>query len=237
VLLKIAGAGDARVDLYVNIVPYPPLEHILWHACMCARYAAAMPSKFLSNVAEAMAVIDSADASDFVDVVSTASSRSLRAGGKLMICGNGGSAADSQHLAAEFTVRLRPHLSRTPMAAISLSADPVMLTACANDFGFEMVFARGVQALGRPDDILLLLSTSGRSTNVIEAAHAAQAMGIPTYSMTGTNGGTLQECSDLNLLVPTYDTAIAQLGHLAVGHAIAHAIEESLLASGDIQGQ
>lgn len=182
-----------------------------------------------------MATIDSVGASDFVDEVTTACCRSLRAGGKLMLCGNGGSAADSQHLAAEFTVRLRPHLSRTPIAAISLSADPVMLTACANDFGFETVFARAVQALGRPDDVLLLLSTSGRSRNVIEAVHAANEMGIATYSMTGINGGRLQECSDLNFAVPTSDTAIAQLGHLAMGHAIAHAIEESLLASGDIK--
>ncbi|MEX2526378.1 MAG: SIS domain-containing protein [Gemmatimonadota bacterium] len=150
----------------------------------------------------------------------------LRKGGKLMFCGNGGSAADAQHLAAEYVVRFRRN--RPGWAALALTTDTSVLTAAGNDLGFQQVFARQVQALGRPEDLLILHSTSGNSTNLLEAADAARAGGIVTAALLAGSGGELRGRVDLAVVMPTDDTAMAQELHLAVGHLVCQEVEHRL---------
>lgn len=148
----------------------------------------------------------------------------LARGGRLFFCGNGGSAADAQHLAAEYVVRFRR--SRKALPAMALTTDTSVLTAGANDFGFETVFARQVEALGREGDLLLLHSTSGNSENLLRAAEAARARGMGTVAFLARDGGRLREMVDRALVVPTDDTARAQELHLALGHVVCDLVEE-----------
>jgi D-sedoheptulose 7-phosphate isomerase len=155
---------------------------------------------------------------------------SLRAGGKLMFCGNGGSAADSQHLATEMLIRLRSNVERPSIAALALTLDPAMLTGCGNDYGYDRVFERPLRGLGRSGDVLFGITTSGRSANVIRALEAAQEMGIVTVGLLGGTGEpALRQC-DLALLVPDTETARIQECHIALGHAILELLEDRLLA-------
>lgn len=151
---------------------------------------------------------------------------SLRAGGKLMLCGNGGSAADAQHWATELVGRFR--YDRPGLAAIALTADGTTLTALGNDYGYERVFARQVEALGRTGDVLFALSTSGRSPSVLAALAAARAGGIATVGFTGAGGEAMAPVCDLLLRVPHAETARIQEGHEALGHAICALIEAAL---------
>jgi D-sedoheptulose 7-phosphate isomerase len=150
----------------------------------------------------------------------------LDAGGKLMFCGNGGSAADAQHLATEYVVRFRRQ--RPALPAIALTTDTSLLTAAANDLGFERVFARQVEALGRPGDVLFLHTTSGQSPNLLAAADAARARGVVTVGMLARDGGALRDRVDHALVMPTDNGAHAQELHLAIGHIICDVIEERL---------
>jgi D-sedoheptulose 7-phosphate isomerase len=150
----------------------------------------------------------------------------LRAGRCLFFCGNGGSAADAQHLAAEYVVRFRRE--RRALAAIALTTDTSILTAAGNDFGFESVFARQVEALGHEGDVLFLHSTSGESENLLLAADAARARGVHTVAMLAKGGGRLKERVDRALVVPTTSTAHAQELHLAMGHAICELVDRAL---------
>lgn len=147
----------------------------------------------------------------------------LAAGGKLLFCGNGGSAADAQHLATEYVVRFRR--SRRPLAAIALTTDTSLLTAAANDLGFEQVFARQVEALGAPGDVLFLHTTSGESANLVAAARAARARGVVTVGMLGRGGGRLRQYVDHALTIPGDDGAHAQELQLALGHVICDIVE------------
>ena len=155
---------------------------------------------------------------------------SLKNGGKLMLCGNGGSAADAQHLAAEFVATLDHNNPRQALAAIALTTDTSFLTAYANDFGFEGVFERQIEALGKKGDVLIGLSTSGNSANVVRGMEAAHARGITTIAMTGGKGGKLVESADITIAVPSQSTAHIQECHIALGHAIT-ALVENLMAS------
>ncbi len=148
----------------------------------------------------------------------------LARGGRLFFCGNGGSAADAQHLAAEYVVRFRR--SRKALPAMALTTDTSVLTAGANDFGFQTVFARQVEALGREGDLLLLHSTSGNSENLLRAAEAARARGMGTVAFLARDGGRLRGMVDRALVVPTDDTARAQELHLALGHVVCDLVEE-----------
>jgi D-sedoheptulose 7-phosphate isomerase len=152
----------------------------------------------------------------------------LSAGGKLMFCGNGGSAADAQHLATEYVVRFQR--DRAPLPALALTTDTSLLTAAANDLGFEQVFARQVRALGRPGDVLFLHSTSGRSANLSRAAEAARERGVVTVGLLARGGGDLAGQVDHALVLPTDDSARAQEVQLAVGHIICKLVEERLHA-------
>jgi len=151
----------------------------------------------------------------------------LNAGNKLLLIGNGGSAADAQHIAAEIVGRYKQ--DRGAYAAIALTTDTSALTAISNDYGFEWVFARQVEGLGRRGDVLLALTTSGRSQSILKALSTARSLGIITIGFTGAKGeamGTL--CDDL-LIAPSDDTPIIQQIHLAVGHAICEAIEHAMI--------
>jgi len=149
----------------------------------------------------------------------------LRSGGKLLICGNGGSAADAQHYATELVARLYQR-ERPAMAAIALTTDTSALTALANDYGFERVFARQVEALGRTGDVLLGLSTSGNSPNVVRAIEEARRRGMKVVIFTGEGGGVMSRDADEVLAVPSQNTMRIQEIHLALGHTLCKLIEE-----------
>ena len=155
-------------------------------------------------------------------------SASMRAGGILMLCGNGGSAADAQHLAAELLVRLRPHVNRKPLSAITLAQDTSTITACANDYSFEELFARNLQALAQPGDCLLAISSSGRSENIRRVLEEAKKMNVRAYSFLGGDGGICLDLCDISYLVPSNNTASIQEVHITAGHALMEFIEDSV---------
>ena len=166
---------------------------------------------------------------DAVIRVVDACETSLRGGGKLMFCGNGGSAADSQHLATEMLIRLRGSHERPSIAALALTLDPAMLTACGNDYGYDRVFERPLRGLGRRGDVLFGITTSGRSGNVIKALEAAREMGIVTVGMLGGSGEPALSLCDLALLVPDAETARIQECHIALGHAVLELLEDRIV--------
>jgi D-sedoheptulose 7-phosphate isomerase len=151
----------------------------------------------------------------------------LRSGKKLLIIGNGGSAADAQHIAAEIVGRYKT--DRTAYAAIALTTDSSALTAIANDYGFEKVFARQIEGLGTRGDVLLALSTSGRSTNILAALRTARERGLITVGFTGSKGQALAALCDHLLIAPSDDTPVIQQIHLTVGHGICDQIEQTLM--------
>ena len=150
-------------------------------------------------------------------------------GNKLMLCGNGGSAADAQHLAAEMLVRLRPNNNREGIPAIALAQDTSTITACGNDFGYEKLFERMVQSLGKRGDILIAITTSGNSNNILLAMQAAKAKGIQVFSFLGSGGGKALALSDKFFLVPSNDTGRVQESHITAGHALMEYIEDRLI--------
>ena len=150
---------------------------------------------------------------------------SLQDGGKLMLCGNGGSAGDSQHLAAEFVATLDHRNPRDGLAAIALTTDTSLITAFSNDFGFEGIYDRQVQTLGKSGDVLIAISTSGNSENVVRAAKVAKDKQITVIAMTGQDGGKLGAVSDILLAVPSQKTMHIQEAHIALGHAITAEVE------------
>jgi D-sedoheptulose 7-phosphate isomerase len=154
---------------------------------------------------------------------------SLRGGGKLMFCGNGGSAADSQHLATEMLIRLRGSVERPSIAALALTLDPAMLTAAGNDYGYDQVFERPLRGLGRRGDVLFGITTSGRSPNVVRALAAAREMEIVTVGLLGGAGEPALAQCDHVLLVPDKETARIQECHIALGHAVLELLEDRLV--------
>lgn len=159
---------------------------------------------------------------------------SLRHGGKIMACGNGGSAADSQHFAAELLNRFEKE--RPPLAAIALTTDTSTLTSIANDYRYEDVFSKQIQALGKAGDVLLAISTSGNSPNVIEAIHVAHALGVRVVALTGRGGGkmtALLKADDIHLCVPAERTARIQEVHLLTIHCLCDGIDALIL--GELQ--
>ena len=152
--------------------------------------------------------------------------RTLRNGRKLMICGNGGSAADSQHLAAEFTGRFVK--DRKPLAGLALTTNTSALTSVANDYSFEEVFSRQVTGLGQTGDCLLAISTSGNSPNVIRAVDAARAIGIKTIGLLGREGGQLRGKCDIAIVVSSHTTARVQEAHIFIGHTLCSMVEARL---------
>jgi D-sedoheptulose 7-phosphate isomerase len=153
----------------------------------------------------------------------------LRNGQKAIFCGNGGSAADCQHLATELVVRLSGKNNRKALPAIALTTNSSILTACANDYGFDKIFSRQLEALGEPGDILFAISTSGNSKNVIEAVLEAKKIGIVTVGFLGGDGGRLATLVDFPLVVPSDDTQRIQEGHITIGHIIIGMAEKGII--------
>jgi D-sedoheptulose 7-phosphate isomerase len=153
---------------------------------------------------------------------------SLRAGGKVMLAGNGGSASDAQHIAGEFLSRLR--FDRQPLPAIALTTDSSVLTAIANDYGSEQVFARQLRGLGRKGDVFIAISTSGKSPNVLAALRAGREIGVTTIGFTGTAPGAalMQPLCDLVLAAPSDDTPLIQQIHITAAHAICEIVERNM---------
>jgi D-sedoheptulose 7-phosphate isomerase len=154
----------------------------------------------------------------------------LKNGNKILLCGNGGSAADSQHLATEFTIRLNHDIKRKGLPAIALTTDTSALTAGGNDIGFENTFARLVEALGRKGDVLVGISTSGNSENILRAVDKAHEGGLYVIGFLGKDGGRLKQRCDLAIVVPSDNTQRIQEGHITIGHIIAELVELELYA-------
>ena len=152
--------------------------------------------------------------------------RCLRGGGKLLLFGNGGSAADAQHLAAEFVGRFR--IERQALAAIALTTDSSILTAVGNDYGFDQIFARQVQALGRPGDVAIGISTSGNSPNVTSAITQAAKQELKTIGLAGKDGGSLAKCVDISITVASSNVAMIQECHITIGHILCELVENEL---------
>jgi D-sedoheptulose 7-phosphate isomerase len=178
------------------------------------------------HVAIAARVAD--EMADQIDELARRVTETLRRGGKLLLCGNGGSAADAQHRAAEYVVRFGRN--RAPLPALALTTDGSVLTAGANDLGFESVFERQVRALGRDGDLLILHSTSGASANLLRAADAAREVGVETAALLANDGGPLRDRVDLSLTVPTSSVARAQEMHITIGHVVCELVDRALLA-------
>ena len=158
--------------------------------------------------------------------------QSVQNGGKIILCGNGGSAADAQHLAAEMLVRLRPMNNREGIAAMTLAQDTSTITACGNDFGYDVLYERTLRSLGKKGDCLIGITTSGNSKNVILAMKAAQEIGIKVFGFLGCAGGEALEYCDEAFIVPSDDTGRIQEAHITAGHALMEYIEDRLIESG-----
>ena len=164
-----------------------------------------------------------------IETVARVCTDTLRAGNKIMFCGNGGSAADSQHLAAELVGRYK--LNRPAMNALALTVDTSILTAVGNDYGYETVFSRQLQGLGRSGDLLVGLSTSGNSQNIVLAMELARRMGVRTVALTGQGGGEMKTVADFCIAVPSDATNNIQEMHIAVGHLVCELVEQEMYGS------
>ncbi len=182
---------------------------------------------FVTELEEHQAMIASlAEQSDAIEAAGALLIATLKQGSKILLCGNGGSAADCQHIAAELVVRYEK--KRHAMAAIALTTDSSILTAHANDFDFETVFSRQVEGLGNDKDCLIAISTSGTSKNILKATEAAKAKGMTVIALTGNDGGELSQLATLAVVVPSKVTARIQEAHILIGHWWCGVIEEAL---------
>jgi D-sedoheptulose 7-phosphate isomerase len=193
--------------------------------------ARALTGDYLNASAQTM-VLAAGDCLDDIVKAAESCALSLRARGKLLICGNGGSAADAQHLATEFMSTLTLDHPRPSIPAIALTTDTSLLTAVANDFGIERVFARQVESLGSSGDVLIAISTSGNSENVIRAAKQARLQSLAVVALTGASGGKLAQEADVAVRVPSAVTAHIQECHLAIEQLIALLVERDLYPYG-----
>ncbi len=178
----------------------------------------------LNNLARSITALS--EQAETIAAIAAACTQALRAGNKIMFCGNGGSAADSQHLAAEFVGRYK--LERPAMNSVALTVDTSILTAIGNDYGYNDVFRRQVEGIGRKGDILVGLSTSGNSTNIIQAFEQARSMGITTVAFTGRSGGKMKELADICLPVTADVTNHIQELHITSGHLICELVEKNI---------
>jgi D-sedoheptulose 7-phosphate isomerase len=168
------------------------------------------------SIATMQAVLADESISDTIVTIARLTAQALKSGNKLLVAGNGGSAADAQHLVAEFVVRLSEN--RAALRAIALTTDTSILTACGNDFGFDQVFARQIEALGQPGDVFLGISTSGNSPNILNALHQARKQDLVTIGFSGSGGGKMRDLCDHNIVIPSTVTMNIQESHLALEH-------------------
>jgi D-sedoheptulose 7-phosphate isomerase len=168
------------------------------------------------SIATMQAVLADESISDTIVTIAQLTAQALKSGNKLLVAGNGGSAADAQHLVAEFVVRLTEN--RAALRAIALTTDTSILTACANDFGFDQIFARQIEALGQPGDVFIGISTSGNSPNILNALHQARKQDLTTIGFSGGGGGKMRDLCDYNIIIPSATTMNIQESHLALEH-------------------
>ncbi len=184
---------------------------------------------FISELDEHKAMMERlADCSDAIEAAGERLIKTLTQGGKILLCGNGGSAADCQHIAAELVVQYQTQ--RKPLPAIALTTDSSILTAHSNDFGFETVYSRQIEAIANEKDCLVAISTSGNSKNILNAAQAARLKGMAVIGLTGRNGGELSRQVTHSIIVPSEVTARIQEAHILIGHWWCGVIEEALSA-------
>ncbi|WP_116125102.1 SIS domain-containing protein [Lewinella sp. IMCC34183] len=180
-------------------------------------------------IAVKQAILRDADLLDRLDRATAACIATFRAGGKVLFCGNGGSAADAQHLAAELSGRF--YLDRPPLFAEAMHVNTSFLTAVANDYGYDHAFSRLTTAMARPGDVVFLLSTSGNSRNVLAAAVAGKRAGCTLVAFTGAGGGELGPLVDVLINIPSHDTPRIQEGHLLLGHILCEDVERELFGT------
>ena len=149
--------------------------------------------------------------------------------GRIFLCGNGGSAADAQHLAAEYLIRLKKNVKRKAFPALSLAMDTSTLTACGNDLGFNKIFSRNLEALGKKNDLLIVLSTSGNSTNVLEALKLSKKMNLKSIALLGSKGGKMKRLADEEIIIPSNNVARIQESHIFLGHLIFELAEKIVI--------
>ncbi|WP_298352662.1 D-sedoheptulose 7-phosphate isomerase [Rhodoblastus sp.] len=188
--------------------------------------ATAIETYLSSSVAVLQRMLDDADLLAKVREAADRCIEAIRGDRKVMFAGNGGSAADAQHLAGELVSRF--NYDRPGMAGFALTTDMSILTAVSNDYGYEMSFARQIEALARPGDVLIGLSTSGRSPNVLRALEAARARGVTVIGFTGRDGGEMTALCDIEIRIPDQSTPLIQQGHMVVGHLICALLEEAV---------
>lgn len=179
-----------------------------------------------SKIKEQVAVICITDIETAISAIVSC----FKAGKKVMICGNGGSAADAQHLAAEFVIRLSHDIERPALPAIALTTDTSQLTAGGNDIGFEKVFARQVEAYGKPGDILFGISTSGNSKNILRAFKLAKDKKMKTIGLLGAGGGEAKKISDISIIIPSDNVQYIQEAHITVEHIICEWVERKIFS-------
>ena len=166
---------------------------------------------------------------DIIEVIQNISKK-LKRGGKILFCGNGGSAADAQHLAAEFLIRLRPNINRNPLPALTLAQDTSTLTACGNDYSFEDIFLRPFQAIANKNDILICISTSGNSKNILKVLKEAKKKNIYSVCFLGKDGGQAIKICDEPLVISSNNTARIQECHIFLGHFILEKVEDLIIS-------
>ena len=166
---------------------------------------------------------------DIIEIVQIIKKK-LKKGGKLLFCGNGGSAADAQHLAAEFIVRLRPHINRQPLSALTLAQDTSTITACGNDFSFDDIFVRPFKSLANKNDILICISTSGESKNILKVLLEAKKQKIFSIGFLGKKGGNAKKLCNKALIVSSENTARIQECHIFIGHFILEKVEDLIIS-------
>jgi D-sedoheptulose 7-phosphate isomerase len=165
---------------------------------------------------------------DIIEIVQIIKKK-LKKGGKILFCGNGGSAADAQHLAAEFIVRLRPHINRKPLSALTLAQDTSTITACGNDYSFDDIFLRSFQALAQKNDILVCITTSGNSKNILKVLAEAKKQKVFSIGLLGKKGGKAKKLCDKKLIVSSENTARIQECHIFLGHFILEKVEDLII--------
>jgi len=200
----------------------------VWQRTQAVSHDDVIRRRFEASIAAKRAVLDAPEHVATIGAIADALVESYRAGGKAVFCGNGGSAADATHLAAELVGRFV--LERPPLPALSLSDNGSSVTAIGNDYAYDQVFARQLRGLGREGDVLVALSTSGGSANVLEAVEAARELGITTVAMTGQKGTGLAGACDLALVVPSSETARVQEVTMLAAHTVCELVESALFA-------
>lgn len=182
------------------------------------------------NIGMKKSILNDTHLIDTIERAATVVVSAIKNGNKVIFCGNGGSAADSQHLAAELIGKF--YFNRRSLPAVSLTVNTSIITAIGNDFGFEKVFSRQLEGIGKAGDVLIGLSTSGNSENVVEAFRLAKELGISTIAFTGESGGILRDLADILINVPSSDTPRIQEAHIMVGHIICELVEKEFVVNG-----